>query len=259
MIKFKQKMMVGAALCVLAGNAFAAPAEPGRFSIDQAPSMLASALMDEVGGTDIRLATARFSVAGTNKHYSLSDIGAADILGDYQLVNILPSYGNRFSAVLKNDDQKIAVNGRYNDYVDVPVVSSRFRKGDIISASDIDYISMSSSRVRKNVIVDADELVGMQVSRRLMSGKPVLLRDVKRAVLVEKGRMVKIVYRTKYIDLRTVGTALQNAAAGDVIRVKNTKSGAMLQAMINTRGEAVINYGEMMAEESHNREKRKRG
>ena len=58
--------------------------------------------------------------------------------------------------------------------------------------------------------------------------------------MVERGKNVKLVYRSPYMELRTEATSLDDGAVGDSIRVRNISSGNIVQAEVTPLGEAAV-------------------
>jgi len=156
---------------------------------------------------------------------------------------------NRFGATIKipqqtsNEPAKekvIYVKGKYEVMTNIPVLVKRFYKGDIIKSSDIEIATISEKRLRSDSIRDAKDLIGKEVSRRLKAGRPVNQRDIARPLMVERGKNVKLVYRSPYMELRTEATSLDDGAVGDSIRVRNISSGNIVQAEVTPLGEAAV-------------------
>lgn len=126
--------------------------------------------------------------------------------------------------------------------VEIPVVAGNVHRGDIIREHDIAWVSVPSHMVRNNVVYEARELIGKEAKRSISANKPVNARDVTDPLLVEKGQLVAMWYKTPYMELKTLGHAMEDGSSGDVIRLKNTSTKAILQGRIEENGEVIVNY-----------------
>jgi flagella basal body P-ring formation protein FlgA len=136
----------------------------------------------------------------------------------------------------------IEVKGRYVEMVEVPALSKRMAKGDIIAASDIEYISVAKNRVRPSTITEEEQLIGKAAHRAIDAGDIIRISDVTAPKLVERGKMIAIFYRTGAMELKDMGYAMADGAKGDIISVKNARSNTVLQAMVNAPNTAIVNY-----------------
>lgn len=156
-----------------------------------------------------------------------------------------------FGAIIKSEKtgEKLKIDGKYNEITEIPVLVSRMNRGEIIKESDIKLFCIAKNKIRKDTIKSDDQLLGKELTRTIYPDRPISVRDLSTPKLVDKGHMIPLVYRTQYMELKTTGSALDNGANGDIIRVRNTKSGAIIQAMINENGEGVVNYHDELAPE----------
>ena len=63
------------------------------------------------------------------------------------------------------ESKRRSISGRAFRMVEVPVLSQRMRRGDVISRRDIEYIGMREADVASNVILDPARLVGLTPRR----------------------------------------------------------------------------------------------
>lgn len=153
----------------------------------------------------------------------------------------------RFSAYLVPESQAeraptLRIYGSYDRMVEIPVLSRMMREGEIIAASDITFTATPERLVRSNHIIKEKDMHGMRLTRMVRADRPLSSRDIMRPHVVEKGDVIPLRFKTKFINLKTLGSAMANAAEGDIIRVKNVDSDAVVQAMITAEGEAIVNY-----------------
>ncbi len=145
--------------------------------------------------------------------------------------------GNKFSALIAapngNGSEVLhKVNGRTLRVTTIPALSKTVRKGSIINASDIRWVTIPDAQVGRNIIRDTEKLIGMTPRTQIKEGMPIRLSEVNRPTLVKRGALVKIHFNTSKISLSAIGKAIENGGKGDVIQVKNNSSDKIITAVV---------------------------
>ena len=137
----------------------------------------------------------------------------------------------RFTAILvapagSASAQRLRVTGYMFKNAETPVLVNQVAAGEIIRKDNIKWIKIRARRLQKDDILDANELIGKtpRRGRGIRPGTPVRKSEVRRPVLVAKGSLVTIMFRSPGMILTSQGRALENGSAGDAIRVANTRS-----------------------------------
>ena len=156
-------------------------------------------------------------------------------------------HSKRFSAVLETprgtdatDRQQIT--GTIYQMTEIPVLSRRVQRGDIVREHDLEFISLPQEKVGRNTLIDKHQIVGKQTRRLVASGKPIRAGDLQAPVMVEKGNLVTLVLRTEKMLISARGKALDNGAAGDIIRVLNTRSKQTIEGVVESRNRVVVAF-----------------
>lgn len=144
----------------------------------------------------------------------------------------------RFVAVVTNGADndsrpRLTVSGRVIRLREVPTLNRRVKSGDIIRRGDIKWVTMRADHLSRNVITDAESLIGMTPKRVAAVGKTMGNGDVRRPRMVKKGSIVTMILNTPHMVLTSKGRAMEHGARGDTIRVMNLKSKAMIEAEIS--------------------------
>lgn len=129
-------------------------------------------------------------------------------------------------------DVKKELNGHYYLINRIPVLKSPLIPGDVISANDIDYIDMRSSDITSSMVTEASDLVGQTPRRGINAMKPVTSSDIRLPLIVKKGDIVTMVLKHDALSLTTQGRAMDSGAAGDAIRVMNSSSKQIVDAIV---------------------------
>lgn len=137
-----------------------------------------------------------------------------------------------FSAVVAAGEQKKPVTGRLIPVTSVPVLKAQLQKGALITAEDLDYVDVRNSDLGANVLVSAEQLVGMSPRRGIAALKPIASSDVSSPVVVKKGEIVTMVLQNSEMTLTTQGKALESGAVGETVRIINPSSGQSVEGVV---------------------------
>ncbi len=139
-----------------------------------------------------------------------------------------------------NAIQSAKIAGTLHKLVNVPVLRAAMKSGDIIGARDLDTVEIKESEVRNDMILSADELIGMTPRRLAASGKPLNILDVDSPEIVSRGDIVTMLFQEGPLTLTASGKALQNGAKGDLIRVTNTSSNKTIEGFVTAEREITV-------------------
>lgn len=131
-----------------------------------------------------------------------------------------------------NPVQKIQVSGMVERMVSVPVLRSNMQNGDIINVNDITLIEVPQSSIQHNIVMDANDLVGLTPRRMAYAGKYIIDGSLGRPILVKRGDKVSVTYQEGPLILTAKGKALQSGSKGDLIRVTNINSSRTVDGVV---------------------------
>jgi len=156
----------------------------------------------------------------------------------------------RFTAMLSwgtAADERTRLSGRFLRMTEVPVLADRVMRGELISESNIKWVTMPESRLSRTVITDQDMLVGMTAKRALQPGKTISANDVRRPLLVNRGEAVTMILTTPSMQLTTKGRALESGSNGDTIRISNVQSKTVIDAVVTGSGRVRVDMNVNLA------------
>lgn len=177
----------------------------------------------------------QFTGATPNFGGAKSGVAVQDIEFDYR--------SRRFTATLVAADDRQPVAGRYVAVQRMPVPRQRIAAGKEIDKADIEWVTVEQNRVGADMIDQLEDMVGMAAKRDLAPGQPIRARDLNRSVLVGKGSMVTLVYKTPLMTLTAVGRAIEGGSRGDVVSVMNLQSKKTVFATVSGANTAVVMLG----------------
>lgn len=152
---------------------------------------------------------------------------------------------NQFSATLRAPATGIAlihsaVSGRIYEIVEIPVLATRMRQGEIITATDIIWQNHRADNVSSNTLMTEAELLNMTPRHSINAGAIIRDNDLIEPILVARSDIITMTLNTGRISLTTRGRALNSGSMGDTIRVTNLSSNRTIEATVTGEGSAVV-------------------
>ncbi|VAX04259.1 hypothetical protein MNBD_GAMMA20-1045 [hydrothermal vent metagenome] len=114
---------------------------------------------------------------------------------------------------------------------DVLTTSRPISRGDAITRADIISRRQEISTLSHGYYRQTEEIIGKLAMRSLPAGTPLTPRMLKARLLVRRGDDVTILANTGFLQVRSKGKALQNAAQGERITVRNTRSKRIIEGI----------------------------
>ena len=135
---------------------------------------------------------------------------------------------------------RLRVSGRLLRNAEVPTLVRPIATGEIVSAGDIQLVSVRADRLGADALLQASELVGKAARHTLRAGQPLRLSDVETPVVVHRGSIVTIVLDSPALHLTVEGKAIEDGSLGTAIRVTNTKSSRVIDAVVTGPGTVAV-------------------
>ena len=118
----------------------------------------------------------------------------------------------------------------------VAVTTRPLERGAVISAADIKMVEHDLAALKLGHIADRRQAIGMVVKQRVGAGSVITPNMVETPRLVRRGERVTIVARSSGIEIQATGTALADGAQGDLIKVRNSSSRKIVEAVVMKPG-----------------------
>lgn len=122
--------------------------------------------------------------------------------------------------------------------VPILVTKTRITKGTILDNSNMEVIFKDSAKIRGVILSEPKIVIGARTKRNLSKGSAITSRNT---CFVCKGQPVNIIAKSAGFEIKSSGVALRDGSLGDVISVKNTKSGRTIRGQVNAINQVVIN------------------
>ncbi len=112
---------------------------------------------------------------------------------------------------------------------EILVLNKSIEKGNYIKKSDLTFIKSP----RKNIFYNTmDELIGRKVKQNLKKGQYIQPRHLFAKYSVNEGDPVVIASKFNNAEVSTAGIALKSGNIGDLLEVKNTRSGVIIKGIL---------------------------
>ena len=151
----------------------------------------------------------------------------------------------RFIATLlipadKANAKRFRLTGRIHRLIQIPVISRRLNRGDVIRKNDIEWISIREKKLRRGFIQTEEEILGKAARRFIAAKTPLTTGHLQRPQLVKKGAIVNIALINGAMRLTTQGRSLENGSLGDTIRIKNIRTKKIIEARVTGASSAKV-------------------
>ncbi|MCF6369544.1 flagellar basal body P-ring formation chaperone FlgA [Rhizobium halophilum] len=108
--------------------------------------------------------------------------------------------------------------------------------GEEISAGVVEEVEVTNPKLAGEYARSVEEVTGMVSNRTLLPGRTILLSALRPPYAVKRGSAVRLSFSIGSMQISAGGTPLQDAAVGDVIRVRNTDSGVIVSGTVMADG-----------------------
>lgn len=203
----------------------------------QVTEALSSSLKDKVVDQNFTLDTGAMNLEMILPHDQPATVEITDTsynarTGRFEATVSAPSASNPL--------KKTVVTGTVRTMVQIPVLKTPLRNGDIIGSSDIDFIDVYVSEIQPSTLLKEEDLVGMTPRRMAYAGQALHATEIQAPQLIERGENVTIVFNEGPLVLTASGKALQNGAKGELIRVVNTSSNRSIDGIVSASREVTV-------------------
>ncbi len=112
------------------------------------------------------------------------------------------------------------------------ISTAPIKSGAPFTAENLKYETRDIASSDGNLFSHKEELIGMVASKFIPAGRVITRSDSKKAPLVTRGDMVRILYNRGALSLRVDGVARQDGATGEKIKIMNIDTRKIIYATI---------------------------
>jgi flagella basal body P-ring formation protein FlgA len=128
---------------------------------------------------------------------------------------------------------QIYLPAKIEQMVEVLVSNRNFRRGDVISKSELKLIRKPKSQSFQPLSINLSKNKTFRAARNINSGYPISHLDVCQ---VCKGDQVELQINSEALKVRMFGIAMKDGVSGDFIQARNSKSKKIVTGKVVTQG-----------------------
>lgn len=125
---------------------------------------------------------------------------------------------------------------------EVAVASRSLARGDVVQPGDIQFERQNLSQLGPNYVDSASRVVGFELKRPLREGEALRLSYVEPPKIVQRGDRVTLEAQANGLAVVAPGMAMANGQMGERIRVKNSQSERIVDALVIAPGRVRVPY-----------------
>ncbi len=163
-----------------------------------------------------------------------------DISGNYKLIKVNCVGKNSWQFIVRNKiNEKFKKKERINKKIQVIALKNSKNKDEIISEEDLVLISKKGSE--RMYVTNKKDVIGKKLTRSLRSKEALKYSNLKNDWLIEKNAIVTIINNKSFITIKEEGLAMDDANFMEKIRVKNIKSGKIIEGYAKNKKKVILN------------------
>ena len=125
--------------------------------------------------------------------------------------------------------------------VNVVFSSHALTRGALLNAEDLEVQQVPLNKLPIGYLSDPSQVTNFELIRPLNVGTPITLNAVRPRNIVQQGQEVIIKAQVAGLQVRMTGEALKNGQSGDLIPVRNLRSGRTVEATILNKNTVSVN------------------
>ena len=156
---------------------------------------------------------------------SHNNIGKAQ---DIVLQTVTTQDNKKFVADVVLGNKRYLLHGEYYKLVAIPVAAGKIEKGEVVTKEKVVSENVNVDDVPKSALTDTSGIAGMVAKKNIAVNSLFKKNDLKKFVLVHKGDIVTVRYRSNNLEIKTVGTVLNSGGVSELVKVKIEDSGKVV-------------------------------
>ena len=169
-----------------------------------------------------------------------------DVSSTHPFTKNLARTRDTLSGEQKSSQQRFSLNGEAIPYVRVLAARRALLYGTRITRADLKMVELPiNSRKLRSALTDISQVLGMEIRFRRKAGDVLRARDLRPARLVQRRSTVQVAYDVEGVRVVLQALALNDAAHGETVRLRNRYSGREFSAVVDGLGHASVHTSAM--------------
>lgn len=133
-----------------------------------------------------------------------------------------------------------AVTVKTDLYLPVVMAGREVARGEVITPDALVMKRYNVANLRGEPLLSLEEATGLTAKRTLRPWKPILRTQLEQPLLVKRGETVTVISQTGDIRAQTAGVALKDGRLQQIIKVQNSSSERVIDAVVAGPGEVRV-------------------
>ncbi len=138
---------------------------------------------------------------------------------------------------------QMRLSGRMLEMTELPVPRRRMMPGDVVRSDDLEWLRLRAAQAKGDVVRAMRDAVGQALRHAVQPGQPILLVDLGRPTVVQKGTPMMLALDSPGIQLTAQGIAMEAAGLGELVHVLNPASRVVVEAEVTGPGRGRVMPG----------------
>jgi len=171
-----------------------------------------------------------------------NDMLITDISGSFNLIKISCLHPNKWNIITRNKSKNKKIYSlKDKNKKEFKVLTLKSSKSAGSTISEDDLISVRKSIIIKdNLVEEKSRIVGKKLKNSISSGRALYHSNFEKNWLIEKNSIIVIENKVGNITIKEEGIALNNADFMGKIKVKNVKSGKIINGYAKNEKKVVL-------------------
>ncbi|KPA13474.1 flagella basal body P-ring formation protein FlgA [Candidatus Magnetomorum sp. HK-1] len=191
-------------------------------------------------GTEVRFEVSRFQVKGDTP----LPVGTLEIKVQRQASVDLRGYVSLTASIFIKDEfvQRVGLSGWIDRFEDIVCVTQPLNRSHVIEHRDVSLSTRNVSKVKDTYYTRIEDVIGKRIKRKSGNGEIIFASMIEVPPLIRKGDKVTIIAESALLFVKTMGIAQSDGYPGEQIRVKNTMSNKVIQAIVVDQSTVKVHY-----------------
>lgn len=134
------------------------------------------------------------------------------------------------------------LGAQIKDFVKVVIAAQSIPRNTYLMPKHLKLIEKDIGSIHQGYYTNIKSLIGAKTTRSIKGGSLLSPYSIKLQQLVTKGDKVSIVAKTSSLEVKMPGIALQSGNLGQQVKVKNSRSGREIQAVVTGKYQVSVDF-----------------
>ena len=127
-------------------------------------------------------------------------------------------------------------------FEEVVVVTRPVPRGAELQAQDLRLETRDTTSLRGGYLASPEQAAGMLARRPLSPGAVLTHNALEAPRMIQRGQQVVLLARAGGLEVRSAGQALSDGTEGELIKVRNSRSSRVVEALVTAPGTALVQF-----------------